>query len=320
MHRRQFLQSGVITGACASLSGLVLTYPRQSLGGTVVIDLVAQVVEKILVDNTVVPMWQYADVNAIAHGALPVGYVVTEGDVLQVNLSNQLPLAVNFFVPGLMTTTAAITVAPGDSQVVTFIAEQAGSYFFKDTETSGIGQAMGLYGPLIVMPLDSDNQLTTLGPIFDRQYTLVFSELDTQLNAAIANGQSFDMANYSPNYFFVNGLSYPQTTTDSATLLEMMVDENIAIRLINAGQIIYPMHFHGYHVNVLNRNRMVELRIIEKDTVPVLVNECVDVMLPVTQVGKYPLHTHYLPAVTANGVYANGGLLVMQAVDRVLPV
>jgi hypothetical protein len=73
------------------------------------------------------------------------------------------------------------------------------------------------------------------------------------------------------------------------------------------------MHFHGYHVNVATRNRVVETSVIEKDTVQVEIGACVDVILPVVQTGVYPLHTHYVPGVTANGSYANGGLILMSA-------
>jgi FtsP/CotA-like multicopper oxidase with cupredoxin domain len=166
------------------------------------------------------------------------------------------------------------------------------------------------------MPADGSNSLYGGGPTFDRQYTLVLSELDDRLNQAVSNGQSYGMAEYEPNYFFVNGLSYPGTAKDDSTLVAMSVGENVAIRFINTGMIVSPMHFHGYHVNVISRNRVGETTVIEKDTVLVDIGECVDVILPVNQSGTYPLHTHFVPGVTANGVYVNpygGALVVMSA-------
>ena len=112
------------------------------------------------------------------------------------------------------------------------------------------------------------------------------------------------------------GLSYPDTATDTDTLVAMNQGEEVAIRFINSGLITYPMHFHGYHVRVATRDRVPETAVVDKDTVLVGVGECVDVILPVTQRGAYPLHTHYVPGVTANGVYVNpygGGLIVMSA-------
>jgi FtsP/CotA-like multicopper oxidase with cupredoxin domain len=144
----------------------------------------------------------------------------------------------------------------------------------------------------------------------------VLNELDDRLNTAVYNGLSYDMADYEPNYFFVNGLSYPDTAKNEDTLVTMGVGENVAIRFINTGLIVSPQHFHGYHVNVVSRNRIPENTIVEKDTVVVDVSESVDIILPVNQPGVYPLHTHFVPGVTANGVYVNpygGALIVLNA-------
>jgi hypothetical protein len=70
-------------------------------------------------------------------------------------------------------------------------------------------------------------------------------------------------------------------------------------------------------VEVATRNREPETVVVDKDTVLVDLEECVDVILPVTQPGAFPLHTHFVPGVTANGVYVNphgGALIIMSAV------
>jgi FtsP/CotA-like multicopper oxidase with cupredoxin domain len=184
---------------------------------------------------------------------------------------------------------------------------------YTDNYNGELGRAMGLAGPMVVMPANGSNTLYSGGQGFDRQYTLFMSELDDRLNAAVEAGGSYDMNDYEPNYFFANGLSYPNTTADADTLISMNVGEDVAIRFINGGAITYPMHFHGYHVNVATRNRVIETRAIEKDSVQVERDENVDVILPVAQSGLYPLHTHFVPGVTANGSYANGGLIIMSA-------
>jgi FtsP/CotA-like multicopper oxidase with cupredoxin domain len=163
------------------------------------------------------------------------------------------------------------------------------------------------------MPADGSNSLYVGGPTFDRQYTLVLQELDDRLDQAIAAGGSYDTDNYEPNYFLVNGLSFPNTASNGDTVVQMNVGEAVAIRMLNAGVIIDPMHFHGYHVEVATRNRVPESAVIEKDTVLVDIGECVDVILLCNQPGTYPLHTHLVPGVTANGVYVNpnGGALVV---------
>jgi FtsP/CotA-like multicopper oxidase with cupredoxin domain len=211
---------------------------------------------------------------------------------------------------------ASPAVSPGSSRTYSYTAPTAGSYMYYDGASGGIGRAMGLSGPMVVMPSDGSKTLYSGGPGFDRQYTLVLNELDDRLNEALYSGQAFDMADYEPNYFFANGLSYPDTAQNGDTLVDMDVGENVAIRFINTGMIVSPMHFHGYHVNTISRNRVPEMAVIEKDTVLVDIDECVDVIVPVDQPGTFPLHTHFVPGVTANGVYLNpsgGALIVMSA-------
>lgn len=315
MKRRDFLKSTVAGAAGFAVSGLTLFAPATARAATVDVSLTAEGVFKTMVDGTSLFTWQFRDTSGgTGPGALTSGLVVTEGDVVNVTVSNDLDRAINFEIPGVLTGTAA--VAPGASQTYTFTAPAAGSYFYTDGVNGEIGRAMGLAGPLVVMPADGSSALYSGGPAFNRQYTLVLSEFDDRLNSAVQAGGSYNMADYEPNYFFANGLSYPDTASDGDTLVAMNVGEDVAIRFINAGAITNPMHFHGYHVNVASRNRGVVSDVIEKDTVLVDIGECVDVVLPVVQAGAYPLHTHFVPGVTANGVYVNpygGALIVMVA-------
>lgn len=311
MQRREFLKSSLAGSAAFALSGLTVLNTRQAHAATSNIELSAEGAYKTMVDGVSIYVWQFNDANGSGPGALTSGLVVNEGDTVNVTLSNNLDRAINFVIPGVMTNTPS--VAPGDSRTYSFTAPAAGSYFYTDGVNGEIGRAMGLAGPLVVMPADGSNTLSAGGPAFDRQYTLFMSELDDRLNSAVASGGSYDMNNYEPNYFFANGLSFPDTTTAGDTMVSMNVGENVAIRFINGGCITYPMHFHGYHVNVAARNRIVETSVIEKDTVQVELSSCVDVILPVAQPGVFPLHTHYVPGVTAAGVYPNGGLILMSA-------
>jgi len=288
--------------------------PRISAAATVDITLAAEANFKTMIDGTEIYVWQFNDPAGSGPGELTSGLLVHEGDTVNVTVTNNLDRPINFVIPSVLNDT--LGVLPGDSYTYSFTAPMAGSYMYYDNSNGDIGRAMGLSGPLVVMPADGSQALYSNGPGFDRQYTLVLNELDDRLNAAVYNEQSFDMADYEPNYFFVNGLSYPNSAQNDETLVNMIVEENVAIRFINTGLIISPEHFHGYHVNIASRNRIPETTVIEKDTVLVDVGECVDVILPVTQAGVYPLHTHFVPGVTANGVYVNpygGALIIMSA-------
>jgi FtsP/CotA-like multicopper oxidase with cupredoxin domain len=329
MKRREFLKAsgaGLASTTVFGLSGLITSCSSDSEDSPAVdpgvnpgvnpsvinIDLTAEGTTKTLVDGASVFVWQFKDAVGTGPGALTSGLLVNEGDTVNVTLTNMLDREIRFSIAGVtMSTTDPVGV--GDTLTYSFTAPAAGSYMYSDDIHGELGRAMGLAGPMVVMPADGSDTLYSSGPAFDRQYTMFMSELDDRLNTVVEAGGDYDMDDYEPNYFFANGLSFPDTTTGGDTKIDMNVGEDVAIRFINGGAITYPMHFHGYHVNVATRNRVVETRAIEKDTVQVERDECVDVILPVAQAGMFPLHTHYVPGVTANGVYANGGLIIMSA-------
>jgi FtsP/CotA-like multicopper oxidase with cupredoxin domain len=314
MDRRHFIKQSTLTAAAFSLSGLTTFIPRTARAAAVDVSFSAEGAFKNMVDGASIFTWQFRDLNGSGPGNLGSGLVVMEGDAVDITVYNDLDRPINLVITGVLDGTPAVPA--GGSHTYSFVAPAAGSYLYFDGLNGEIGRAMGLAGPLVVMPSDGSDRLWTGGPSFDRQYTLVFQEFDDRLNQAIAGGGSYSMDDYEPNYFFVNGLSYPNTVADDETLIEMSVGEHVAIRMLNAGMITNPMHFHGYHVDVATRNRVPETSVITKDTVLVTLGECVDVILPCNQPGAYPLHTHYVPGVTANGVYVNpygGALIVMNA-------
>ena len=315
MKRRDFLKTGgasLAGTAVFGLSGLTMLTPRRAQAATVNINLTAEGAYKTMVDGVSVYVWQFSNAAGTGPGVLASGLAVTEGDTVNVTVSNNLDRNIRFVIPGVVMSTTQ-PANPGSTRTYSFTAPAAGSYLYTDDLNGELARAMGLAGPMVVMPSGGSNTLYTGGPAFDRQYTLFMSELDDRLNAAVEAGGSYNMSGYEPNYYFANGLSYPDTASDSDTLIAMNVGEDVAIRFINGGAITYPMHFHGYHVNVATRNRVAETVVIEKDTVQVARDECVDVILPVAQAGAFPLHTHYVPGVSANGAYPNGGLIIMSA-------
>jgi FtsP/CotA-like multicopper oxidase with cupredoxin domain len=314
MNRRDFVKQSTITAAAFGLSGLTTLLPQRAHAAVRDVSFTAEGFTKEMVDGASVFTWRFRDLSGSGPGDLSSGLLVIEGDDVDITVFNDLDRPINLEIPGVVQGTPQ--VPPGGSHTYSFTAPAAGTYVYFDSVNGETGRAMGLAGPLIVMPADGSNSLYVGGPTFDRQYTLVLHELDDRLNSAIAAGGTYDIANYEPNYFFVNGLSYPHTAADGDTLVDMFVGERVALRFVNTGLITNPMHFHGYHVDVATRNRIPETAVIAKDTVLVNVGECVDVILPCNQPGAYPLHTHYVPGVTANGVYVNphgGALIVMSA-------
>lgn len=312
-YRRNILKAGLSGLAYFSVAGLTVL-PNRSQAATLNYSFVAEAYSDTMVDGTVLEAWHFTDSVGSGPGALEAGIVALEGDTININLTNNLSQTINFSIPGF--TNSPTSLAAGANTTISFTAPNAGTYLFRDDFSGEKGAALGLSGPMIIMPANGVQQLYTGGTIFDRQYTLVLTDFDDRLNNATANSLSYDMSQFEPNYFFANGLSYPDTSSDTETRVVMNVGEEVAIRFVNAGLLAHSMHFHGYHVKVISRDRVLETQVIDKDTVLVRPGECVDVMLTVNQAGIFPLHTHYIPAVTANGAYVNpvgGALLILDS-------
>lgn len=312
MRRRDFLKAGAAGTAAVAVGAGVL--PRLARATVSPLALIAEQVNKSMTGGgPSIPVWQLRDASGTPSpgpGAVPSQIVATAGEMVSVDVTNTLDRSISFHVPGI-TVSPTTATAPGNTTTYSFTVSTAGSYvFYCNSEGAGdapeVGRAMGLAGPLIVQPASPAN--------FTEEFTLFFQELDQDLNDAVGAGGTLspiDFEGYSPNYFFINGLSYPDTIKDSATRPVFYPDSYVLIRFISGGLLYSPMHFHGYHCRVLARDRVAETRVVEKDTVLVAAAECVDVSLGAAggtetlQDGTFPLHTHFVPAVTADGLYLN---------------
>ena len=338
MNRRNFLKTGLsgFAAGCAywGTTGLSLTHSARVHAAPISFDITALASLK-AVESSVDPVtglpssrnvhvWEFVDLAGGGPGALKAGLKVFQGDTVTLNFTNSLTThSLRIHIPGIDTRSWP-SVGPGLTVSYQFVADKIGSFLICDRENGLLGQAMGLAMPMVVYPTDGGSRLVSeISPQYSyiSEYTLLLHEIDSRINDAVEAGLPYNLSQYNPDYFFVNGLSYPDTVYDAAGLMDenklllLPLNEQVAIRFINGGLIYYPMHFHGYHTNVVLRNQTRETHVIEKDTVVLRPSETVDSILPVgSQSGLYPMHTHYVPGVTTAGKYAGGALLMMKAV------
>jgi len=313
MNRRQFLRRSAASIGYCSFSGAALSLPiAANAANHRHFEFVAEAVTKSMAPGVDALVWQYTDVNDPGLGALGSSVVVREGDPVTITVTNQLDRPIDFSIKGILDNYLACPV--GKSIDYKFTPRQPGIYLYRDKRNQLLGQAMGLAGPLVVLPREDGVGLNGGSVLVDQQFVLFFNEFDSRLNDAISAGLSFDMSSYEPNYFFVNGLSFPGTLTSQDTYLNVSLNSQVAIRLVNGGLIYYPIHFHGYHVDIVAINGNTELDVLKKDTLLLDYTDCVDTILSVNQPGQYPIHSHYMPAVTGNGVYLMGSIVLVNAV------
>jgi len=111
---------------------------------------------------------------------------------------------------------------------------------------------------------------------------------------------------YVPRQFTINDRNYPNTLLDSSSYVQTSVGVPVYISIVNQGRMDQVLHFHGYHVKVLQSSAHENRVGWTKDTVPVKQGECVVVELNPNQPGEYPVHAHNLVAVTNAGFYPGG--------------
>jgi hypothetical protein len=210
--------------------------------------------------------------------------IVTEGDTVVVTLNNALPAAagnVSIVFPGhtIASTTGGdpgllTREAPsGGSVTYTFTAGPAGTYQYHSGTRPDLQVEMGLYGALIVRPLDSTFAgcaYAHAATCYDREYLFLLSEIDTQVHQAAEDQASgpgpidIGTGDFNSEYWLINGRAAPDTLAPPGRSVltsqpynsapRMHPGEKLLLRLVGGGREMHPFHTHGNHVRVLGRD------------------------------------------------------------------
>ena len=230
-------------------------------------DLAAVPFNKAMPDGTSVPMWGYSVDGGSATVPGPV-LMVPPGDTsLTVNLTNNLPAPTSIVISGQAMPTGLAPVkfddGTGRQRVRSFTAEAAagggtqsytwnnlkpGTYLYHSGTHPQVQVQMGLYGAMIH---DAVAGLAYAGVPYHNEVTLLFSEVDPVLHAAVAGGRygatppdplppgltaadyPSSTIDYAPKYFLINGqdLSDPSLAPQDAG----NAGQTTRLRLLNAG-------------------------------------------------------------------------------------
>ncbi len=110
--------------------------------------------------------------------------------------------------------------------------------------------AMGMYGALVVYPATSGQAYTPTATntdtAFDSEALLVLSEIDPALNA---DPGAFDMQDYAPKYWLINGKSYPDTAP-----IQAPPGSKVLLRYANAGFEEHSMGLLGMDQSIIAAN------------------------------------------------------------------
>jgi len=252
--------------------------------------LVAEPGNILLSDGNTMFMWSYALAGGDFQYPGPV-LCVNEGDTVTIVLHNSLPVATSLMFPGQQDVmangapaqpefdgtgalTSMTTTAPAGSSVTySFVAGKPGTYIYESGTDTKKQVAMGLASVLIVRPSmganfaydRADSRFTP-----EEEFMVLLSEVDPYLHTAVEQGKSFNMNNYHPRYWLLNGRGFPDTIADNyanwlpaqpyGALARIHPYDSVnhpypgLARYINIGTEDFPHHPHGNNGLVIGRD------------------------------------------------------------------
>ena len=113
-----------------------------------------------------------------------------------------------------------------------------------------------------------------------------------------------------PNYFTINGKSYP--STDPILIRQ---GEKIRIRFANAGTVEHYMHLHGHDFDHVCEDGAILPAPIRGNTLRVSPGKTSDIIVEGTNPGVWTFHDHDTRRATNNGLYPGGALTVLAYED-----
>ncbi|NOX86623.1 MAG: multicopper oxidase domain-containing protein [Chlorobi bacterium] len=109
-----------------------------------------------------------------------------------------------------------------------------------------------------------------------------------------------------PNWFTVNGKSYPSTP-----YLYIKTGESIRVRLINAGTENHHLHLHGHDFWMVCDDGLPLPQPWQRNTVSLTPGKTYDIIIKGDNRGIWTFHDHDTRRVTNNGLYPGGNLLAL---------
>lgn len=271
--------------------------------GVKVFNLTAKPVKWPITGNTTVTAWTY-------NGTVPGPLIrVNEGDTVRVILKNELPEATSIHWHGLPVPNnqdgvaePAVTqkpIMPGETYTYEFVAKPAGTYMYHSHVQTDRQIPIGLSAPLIIDPAGAKT--------YDKDFVVMLNEWQIKDGKTYAAMPGMN----EPNYFTVNGKSYPDIPT-----INVKKGERVRVRLIGAGQFEHPMHLHGMSFKIVatDGNPVPDVAQLTKDTLPVHPGERFDIEFVADNPGQWAFHCHILHHVTNDNVEP-GGLLFLVNVE-----
>ena len=194
-----------------------------------------------------------------------------------------------------------MVVGPGGQETYTFVASAPGTYLYQAGTNPAVQVPMGLYGALVVDPSTAGQAYDGLETAYDVDAVLVLSEIDPLLNASPG---TFDMLDYHPTYWLINGEAYPYTDPIAA-----IAGDRVLLRYVNAGLVHDTMMLLGTRQRVVARDAFELPFAFDAISETIPTGQTVDAIATMPSEGSFPLYNRQLQLTNGDAGDFPGGML-----------
>lgn len=299
--------------------------------GTVIQNLWAKKGKIKFPNGVVLPFWGFSS-SPDGKPQLPGPLIKAKaGDLIKINLYNELNKSISLVFPGQHFIPKPVKDngvfvsynTPASSEnctSYTFTATRPGLFLYESGASPEEQVSMGLYGALVIYPQGFDDFLDpdyhaaysgNTGMDFDIEKILILGDIDSRLNLAMDTDSPFNMLDYNPDHWVINGRSYPFTLLpDNYGLLasqpigsglRTIPGQKVLLRIINAGFQNHTFRLLGITARVvavdgwtLRAGGNFPDATYLKNTVTIASGESYDLIFTANGQGKYFLHDRNL--------------------------
>jgi FtsP/CotA-like multicopper oxidase with cupredoxin domain len=253
--------------------------------GVKTFDLVTKAVKWEVEPGKFVDAWAY-------NGVVPGPQIrVKEGERVRIHVKNELSesTVVHFHgleIPNDQDGVPFITqppIKPGASFTYEFVVPNPGSHMYHSHHNAAKQVGMGLLGAFIVEPKNK-RAIENV----DIDYVMILND--------------------GFHGFTLNGKSFPATEPIVAKK-----GQKLRIRYMNEGMMIHPMHLHGIHMTVIDKDGWPQPAPWKCDTLNIAPGERWDVIVDCNNPGTWAFHCHILThAESEHGMFGMVTALIVQ--------
>ena len=241
LHRGGRALTTLVAASALATTALITLAAVPAQAATQRFDLWAEAGSATMPNGQSVTVWGYQATDTLATRPGGPTLQVQVGDEVSITLHDRVGERSGLLVQGQSMVPDLTGVAAGGDTTYTFVADHAGTFLYEAAPLPNAQHqpAMGLYGALVVLPGTPGQAYASADTAYDADSVLLLGEIDPALNNA-ANPATFDMRQFKPRFFLVNGRAYP----DSASITAGGSSTHL-LRYVNAGLSYHSMGVLG---------------------------------------------------------------------------